>query len=149
MTCLYLRGCLRAPAFSSATLKTQGALAAATCFSGRKSCISTPRASMFKYLFSPFRLILLSVVFLPPFITLCPLLFTQGAVFSLFAAVVLWQQERAERKRPRSFCSLDVDGEAAVLLCAVPSGSGNCRSSGLRRRSCDEFADRWVGGVDR
>jgi hypothetical protein len=38
MTCLYLRGRLGAPAFS-ATLKTQGALAAAACFSGRKSCI--------------------------------------------------------------------------------------------------------------
>jgi hypothetical protein len=53
---LYLRGCLRAPAFRSATLKTQGALAAATCFSGRNSCIFTPRASTFKCVFLLFAL---------------------------------------------------------------------------------------------
>jgi hypothetical protein len=64
----YLRGCLRAPAFS-ATLTTQGALAGAACFSGRKSCISTPRASMFECLFVYFFFlfaVLFSYVLLPP-----------------------------------------------------------------------------------
>jgi hypothetical protein len=97
---LYLRGCLRAPAFS-ATLKTQGALAAATCFSGRNSCISTPRASMFEclfvyFVFFPVRLFY-SVMFSSAVITLRRLLLiinARFAVFSLFAAVCCGRRDR-------------------------------------------------------
>jgi hypothetical protein len=116
----YLRGCLRAPAFS-ATLTTQGAFAAAACFSGRKSCISTPRASMFECLFVfcffsvrriLFRYVFFRRYYVTPIIAnylrkVCSVLTVCGCL--------LWSQGPAERKRPRLFCSLDVDGGAAAF----------------------------------
>jgi hypothetical protein len=122
-------GLLARPSICSATLKTQGALAAATCFSGRKSCILPHAHQCSNICFLLFALFIIVCVSSAVY-HFMPLLFTQGAVFSLFAAVVLWQQEPAERKRPRSFCSLDVDG----------GGGSPTMCSSVRKR---ELQEQW------